>query len=55
LAALRNRSILTATVPAASSTPDIKSITDAGIMFHPGAATALHAVGLDIAKKYIEP
>jgi TRAP transporter TAXI family solute receptor len=55
LAAMRNRSILSATVPAALSAPDIRSITDAGIMFHPGAATALNAAGFDIAKKYIEP
>jgi uncharacterized protein len=55
LAALRNRSVLAATVSSAASAPDIKSITDAGIGFHPGAATALRAAGLNIDKKYIEP
>ena len=55
LAALRNRSVLALTVPAAAAVPDIKSITEAGITFHPGAATALRSVGLDISKKYIEP
>ncbi len=55
MAALRNRAGLATIVPAASSVPDIKSITDAGICFHPGAAAALRTAGLDIAKKYIEP
>jgi TRAP transporter TAXI family solute receptor len=55
LAALRNQSGLASIVPAASSVPDIKSITDAGIPFHPGAAMALRSVGLHVAKEYVEP
>jgi uncharacterized protein len=54
-AALRDRSGLASIVPAASSVPAIKSITDAGISFHPGAAAALRKAGLDVAKKYVEP
>jgi TRAP transporter TAXI family solute receptor len=54
-AALLNRAGLASIVPAASSVPDIKSITDAGIDFHPGAAAALRTAGLDISKKYIAP
>lgn len=55
LAALRNRAVLAAAVPAASAIPNIKSITTAGLTFHPGAAAALSATGVDVAKKYIEP
>ena len=54
-AALRNHAMLASLVPAASAVPNLKSVTDAGITFHPGAAAALHEAGLDIAKKYIEP
>jgi TRAP transporter TAXI family solute receptor len=55
LAALRNRSVLASTVPAAAAAPDLKSVTEAGIDFHPGAAMAFRSVGLDIPKEYIEP
>jgi uncharacterized protein len=55
LAALRNRSVLASTVPAAASAPNLKSVIEAGISFHPGAATALRSVGLDIPNEYIQP
>lgn len=54
-AALRSRSSLVSLVPTASSMPDVKSVTDAGITFHPGAAAALHQAGLDVPKNSIEP
>lgn len=54
-AALNNRSVLASIIPAAGLAPDIKSVTGAGITFHPGAAAALRAAGLDVGKKYIEP
>jgi uncharacterized protein len=54
-AVLQNRTGLASLVPAASSVPSVKSITDAGITFHPGAAAALRAAGIDVEKKYIQP
>ncbi len=53
-AALNNRGLLAAAVPAATSIPNIKCVTDAGIPFHPGAAAALHAAGIKVEKKYIQ-
>lgn len=53
-AALSNQAALAALVPAAAAPPDIKTITDAGVMFHPGAADALREAGISVPKKYIE-
>lgn len=55
LAALRNRSILASLIPAAAAMPDVKSVTDASLTFHPGAAAALRSAGLKVDKKFIEP
>jgi uncharacterized protein len=54
-AAWNHHTPLASAVPAASSAPSIKSITDAGITFHPGAAAALRAAGTNIEQKFVEP
>jgi len=54
-AALRDRTVLAALVPAASIPPDISAVTEAGIYFHPGAAAALRDAGVKVPKAFIQP
>jgi uncharacterized protein len=54
-AAWNHRTPLASAIPTASSAPSIKSITGAGITFHPGAAAALRAAGTDIEQSFVEP
>jgi len=48
LAALRNRPILAAIVPAAGTTLTPATTLQSGITYHPGAAAALRSYGLDV-------
>ncbi len=53
-AALKNRHLLAAAVPAAAQTPALQPVYEAGISFHPGAAKALHAAGLNLPRSAIQ-
>ncbi len=54
LAALRHRQALAAAVPAAAAAPQMQLLTDTGLTFHPGAATALRSLGYDVAARDVE-
>jgi TRAP transporter TAXI family solute receptor len=54
LAAMRNQASLAAVVPAAGTPPQAMLTAQEGITFHPGAATALRSLGLDVPAKFVE-
>ena len=54
LAALRHRQMLATIVPAASATPQLQPVIEAGLPFHPGAASALRSLGYDLPTRAIE-
>jgi TRAP transporter TAXI family solute receptor len=53
LAALRNREQLAALIPAVEATPLPKMIGQGNMSFHPGAATALRSLGMDVPAKFV--
>ena len=53
-AALRNRHLLAAAVPAAAIPPAIEPVYQAGISFHPGAAKALRDSGIRLPRTAVQ-
>jgi TRAP transporter TAXI family solute receptor len=54
LAAMRNQASLAAVVPAAATPPQAMLTAPERMTFHPGAATALRSLGLDVPAKFVE-
>jgi TRAP transporter TAXI family solute receptor len=54
IAAMRNQRKLAAIVPAVAGSPAPMLVARGEMTFHPGAAQALHALGMDIPAKFIE-
>ena len=53
-AALKNRHLLAAAVPAAAETQPVQPVYEAGISFHPGAAKALREAGIRLPHSAIQ-
>lgn len=53
-AALKNRHLLAAAVPAAANAPAIEPVYRAGISFHPGAAKALRDTGVKLPRSAVQ-
>ncbi|MBU6419429.1 MAG: TAXI family TRAP transporter solute-binding subunit [Proteobacteria bacterium] len=53
-AALKNRHLLSAAVPAAAQTPPVQPVYEAGISFHPGAAKALREAGFSLPRHAVQ-
>jgi TRAP-type uncharacterized transport system substrate-binding protein len=53
LAALRNRDKLAELVPAVACTPLPEMIGQGNMSFHPGAATALRSLGMEVPAKFV--